>query len=116
MTAGCKDKTRCVTTDYTIINRIESDIVVGLKFGDRRTITIEPGETRMFYTGVQCYEEGVAYSMTPEILDAEMRIDGEVVPRKIWWGQYWDVESVGNDHVAYTLTVTDELLETIDAQ
>lgn len=110
---GCKDKAHCVTNNYTITNKIESDIVVELTFGNREVKTIKSNDTQMFYTDIRCYEEGVAYSMVPEILNAEMRINGEIIPKYIWWIDYWNVDSDIENHLTYTLIVTDELLETL---
>ena len=111
---GCEDKPKTwyVTTDYTIVNQIESDIVVELKFGDREVITIEPGDTQMFHTEVRRHEEGVAYSMVPEMVNAEMKIGEKVMPRYIWWHEYWDFEyhAKAHNYSIQTLTVTDELL------
>ena len=113
--AGCKDKTYCITTEYTIVNQIDSDIVVELKSDGKPAITIAPGETKMFHTGVQCNPEGVVPSMPIEVLYAEMRIDGEVVPERIWWRDYWNATggTVEQSNMAYTLTVTDEFLDSI---
>lgn len=112
---GCKDKTRCVTRDFKIVNQIESYIVVELKFGDRQEITIKPGDTQLIHTEVRCYEPGIAYSMVPELVNAEMRIDGAVISRQIWWSEHWnlDREEDNSNYGTYTLIVTDGLLETI---
>ncbi len=110
---GCKKET-CGTTDYIIINRIESDITVELKFGEGDVITIEPGKTSMIHHNEWCRDANVALSMTPEILNAEMIINGAVISRYIWWHDYWDVDAdIENHYSTYTLTVTDELLETV---
>jgi hypothetical protein len=112
---ACKPTTEiCEVFDYTIINRIESDIVVELKFGDNQTSIIKTADTQMFYSEVRCYKPGGPVpDMVPELVNAEMRIDGEVIPKYIWWGEYWDVDRSVENHYSYTLTVTDELLEMI---
>jgi hypothetical protein len=111
----CKPaKEVCEVYDYTIINRIESDIVVELKFGDRQITTIKSGETQMLYSEVRCYKPGGPVpDMPAELMNAEMRIDGEVIPRYIWWREYWIVDTSIENHFPYTLTVTEELLDTI---
>jgi hypothetical protein len=117
LTTGCK-KDICVTSDYTIINRIESDIVIELKFGDRQVMIIHPGDTQLFYQGVWCRDPKFEPAMASEILNAEMRIDGEVIPRNIWWREHWNIDAdvEGDNYSTYTLTVTDELLEAIKNQ
>jgi hypothetical protein len=112
---GC-EKEICGTNDYIIVNRIESDVVVELGFGDRPVMTIRPEDTQMLHHEEWCRDAGVEISTVPEVFQAEMRIDGEVVPQYIWWSEYWDVIDVDieNHYRTYTLTVSDELLETIN--
>ena len=113
--AGCGIKDTYNTNDYVIVNRIESDIVVELRTGGREIITIAPGETRLIYTEQERHwRQGEPVPiMAPEMIPAEMRIDGEVISSYIWWGEHWDRDDVGEDHDTYTLTVTDELLATV---
>ncbi len=122
---GCEDKPKTwyVTTDYTIVNQIESDIVVELKFGDREVITIEPGDTRVVYNNVRRYVIGerdalpTIMSIVEErgILDAEMKIDGEVVPEDIWYSGHWKHYSE-DSYYTRTLTVNDKLIRRIKEQ
>ncbi len=113
--AGCKDNTICISSGYKIVNRIESDIVIELKFEDKRVMTIRPGDTHVIYNKTQCYEEPIPeVTLAPEVLQAEMKIDGEIVPNEIWMREHWNVDAdVENHNSTYTLTVTDELLEII---
>lgn len=116
LATGCKDKEDiCTTSVYTVVNQIESDIVVELKFGDRQTMTIKPGEVQMVYSEFRCIEYGVEESRLPELLRAEMRIDGELVPKYIWWDEHWNIdrETFDGNYSSYILIVTEELLETI---
>ncbi len=110
---GCQEKI-CGTSDYKIVNQIESDIVIELKFGARQETIIHSGETRMIYHSEWCRDTRFEPAMTPEILNAEMTIDGELIPRTIWRHEYWTVNAdFENDYSIFSLTVTDELLETI---
>lgn len=110
----CCKKEICGTADYEIINQIESDIVVILNDSGKIT-TIRPGETQRIHHSEWCRDAEAIPSMPPEVLDAEMRIGGEIMPKHIWWSEYWDITSgnKGNNYRKYTLTVTYELLETI---
>jgi hypothetical protein len=105
-----------VTENYKIVNRIASDIVVELRFGDGQVTTIRPGEEQMIGSMEYHYEWGVAYSRDRKLLDAEMKIDGDIVPNSVWWHENQDsIRENGEDDyhytLLYTLTVTDELLE-----
>jgi hypothetical protein len=113
---------------YEVVNRTGSDIVVELGFGDKRVTTIKPGATEVIHTGdfTQCYDprNPPVYDPLTHYLNAEMRIDGEVVPREIWSVhlQLWEIRNEDltgaadacADHYyrdTYTLTVDDELME-----
>ena len=111
--AGCKDNTICISSDYKIVNQIESDIVIELKLEDKPAMTIHPGITHVIYNKTQCYEEPIPeVALAPEVLQAEMKIDGEIVPDEIWMREHWNVD-VENHNSTYTLTVTDELLNDV---
>jgi hypothetical protein len=110
---------RYVTEHYLIANQIESDIVVEFNDdGDRQEITIPAGETLEVDSDEIRYEHGMEYSRVWNFSEAEMRIEGEIVPEFIWGFEYWNgVSEAGADDyhssLMYTLPVTDELLETV---
>lgn len=115
---GCNgNKQICGTADYQIVNQIEFDIVVVVKSDNGQPKIIISGETQMFHHSEWCRDAKFDPAMTPEVLQAEMRIDGVIIPRKIWMSDYWDTDSdIENHYNKYTLIVTDELLKTITNQ
>lgn len=111
---GCKDKEEiCTTSVYTIVNQIESDIVVELMFGDKQQTTIGSGNTRQIYHAKRCHPTNVMPEMPVEVLNAEMSINGETVPSNIWRHEHWNTDSDKKNHTTYSLTVTDELLQRV---
>ena len=119
--AGCNTGNELVrvTTDYKIINQIESDIVVELHSG--KIMTINPGDTKVIYNEIYSYNPKTsgpikALEVVQELLQAEMRIGGEAVPAPIWWSRYWIGEAHQDHFYTYTLTVTNELIETLLSQ
>jgi hypothetical protein len=109
-----------VTECYLINNQTESDIVIERHTGE--VTTIIPGEIREVQKFDMVYEPGIAYSRSMYTVDrAVMKIGEEVVPDSVWLFEYWDcVREDGEDDyhysLTYTLTVTDELLETIQKE
>ncbi len=108
-----------VTEYYRIVNQMDSDIVVELKSGDEEVITIKPGEEREIKKLDIVYEPGIAYSRSMYTVDrAVITIIGEIMPEFIWLFEYWhkardDGEDDYHYSLTYTLTVTDELVESI---
>ncbi|MDR2894274.1 MAG: hypothetical protein LBU97_02290 [Alistipes sp.] len=113
---ACKDEI-CGTSVYTIVNQIDSDIVVKLQFGDEQVTTIKPGEMRMIHYSKWCRDTKFEPATTPEVLNAEMKVGGEIVPRSIWRDEFWNVDAdIANHYSVLSLIVTDELLETVKNQ
>ncbi len=120
-----------IEVGYRIANRTGYDMVVALNFGDKQTTTIEPGEEQVVYSDEFHIDEDrrvydkeghliteVLYLEVSPVLEAEMRIGGEVVSGEIWDVLYWESEhekpSGGTPyHICFSLAVTDELLEAI---
>jgi hypothetical protein len=101
------------TRDYKVINQTEFSISIELKKNGEQII-IEPNEEREIYErwglcGVgEIPQDG--YSEEEMILDASMRIDGELIPDAIWKRKYWSFANK-ESYAVYTLTVTNELIE-----
>jgi hypothetical protein len=127
---GCKYETVGVASEYRIINRTKSDIVVKMSFGDRRVTTIRPDDTQVIY---RCgnkirYNPKKPSPVTERpyneaVLKAEMEIDKVVISDAIWEHQYWEFDNGHQDNklsgvyrYVATIIVTDELLETIKNQ
>ena len=118
---GCRNaKEVCVELDFTIVNQIESDIFVAVHEGDWPTATIKPGETKLFFSKVECYTPWKPGDpvpiMAPDIPRAEMQIGSETMSEQIWSRKYWNVDSSVEGRRLYTLTVTEDLLEIIKKQ
>jgi hypothetical protein len=107
------------TEYFEIINRIDSDIVVELESGN--TTTIVPGQRQVIHIREFSHSSNVDIDIDPTIallIGAKMRINGELAPAFIWWSDYWtsvgrDTEDRYNISFTSTLTVTDELMETL---
>jgi hypothetical protein len=120
-----------VTKNYRIVNQIGADIVVELSAGDKQKTIIRQGEEQRVYQDEEqikisecrlyddegCLITEVLYREDLPVLEAELAIDGKVLPGTIFDPQYWNVDyekhSETSLFVDYTLIITDELLERI---
>ncbi len=108
---------------YEINNETNSEIVVQIKeTGENSQIIIMPDSKQLIdSTGGLC-----DYGGLPEdgdygwkglvISDATMVIGETNIPDKIWMREHWDFSKTAKYEGTYTLTVTDELIETLLSQ
>ncbi len=114
ITTGCEYS--CLT-DFIIINQTTSTIDVNGKY---EQIKIAPNDNEVIYHwGDLCGDRGTLsdrYSEYPDtriVYDWVLVINGESIPEEIWTRKYWNFSSVVVRKATYTLTVTDELIETL---
>ena len=121
--------TECTVTDYgcetyfKVINQTGGDIVVNIGYPEgvvHKSTYIESGdEQTVYFTSGRCAKEGVIQNpFSPEELIfwtyiEYVEINGEIMPDEFRKSKYWDFVSSGRRHdiIAFTLTLTNELLE-----
>jgi hypothetical protein len=108
--------------DWVVENRTESEIVITTKrMGESNSIVIAPDDKQLIYfeedlgdPGGLPDDDGYGYQ-GPVLTDAKIMIDNNEVPDEIWLRKYWIFTKNSKYNGTYTLTITDELIETIQS-
>jgi hypothetical protein len=104
------------TIEFVIINQADSDIIVAMGLTGEQII-IESGKKQIVdWQSVLCAPEGMRGPFSDDgsrLLYADMYVDETIVPETIWTIKYWDPVLHDRFALTYTLTVTDELLESL---
>ncbi len=111
---GCTERDYGCETDYLINNQTKSELTIEIASKNKQFI-IRPGEKQViYYTSGLCgkntkpdgFSEGV-------VMKFRLKINKKFVPEEMLERQYWDF--VSELYLAtYTLTVTDELLQSLE--
>ncbi len=104
-------------TDFVVINQTASIIEVNGEYGQ---IKIYPNEEGLVYMESDlCGDRSTLSDRYAEYPDWKivngfnMTINGENVSEEIWTRKYWEFSSIIVRKAKYTLTFTEELLETL---
>lgn len=112
---GCSEHDYGYTVDYNVVNRTEFDIVI---YNGKSKLTIQSGEAQTVHqTSGLCEKDAIITDNFGDLLylsGYSMNLDGEMISSEIFERKYLVFESEVY-HATYTLTVTEELLQSLES-